>query len=165
MKNIGGASSKRWAESAPPHVEIELNCLPKMMKWLLFALLFSKWPTKKIKDWIHGERRVEKVGFSSKYSCLISLKKFFFVWKYYYNKAIKSSFQIHIPRQLLLSQLLQVKFIYSENATKFCEIFPLLLSYVVPLKSKVEILQNFVAFPEYSQFIAPEIFIQLPLVM
>ena len=30
-----------------------------------------------------------------------------------------------------------LKFIYSEKATKFCEIFTLLLSYVVPVKSKV----------------------------
>ena len=39
-----------------------------------------------------------------------------------------------------------VKFIYSEEATKFCEIFTLLLSNVVPVKSKVKILQNFVTF-------------------
>ena len=36
-----------------------------------------------------------------------------------------------------------VKFIYSEKATNFCEIFTLLLSYVVPVKSKVKISQNF----------------------
>ena len=35
-----------------------------------------------------------------------------------------------------------LKFIYSEKATKFCEIFTLLLSYVVPVKSKVKISQN-----------------------
>ena len=46
----------------------------------------------------------------------------------------------------------EVKFIYSEKATKFCEIFTLLLSYVVPVKSKVKILQNFVAFSEYMNF-------------
>ena len=45
-----------------------------------------------------------------------------------------------------------VKFIYSENATKFCKIFTLLLSYVVPVKSKVKILHNFVAFSEYMNF-------------
>ena len=45
-----------------------------------------------------------------------------------------------------------LKFIYSEKATKFCEIFTLLLSYVVPVKSKVEISQNFVAFSEYMNF-------------
>ena len=43
-------------------------------------------------------------------------------------------------------------FKYSEKATTFCEIFTLVLSYVVPVKSKVEILQNFVAFSEYINF-------------
>ena len=46
-----------------------------------------------------------------------------------------------------------LKFIYSEKATKFCEISNLLLSYVVPVKSKVEISQNLVAFSEYMNFI------------
>ena len=41
---------------------------------------------------------------------------------------------------------------YSEEATKFCEISTLLLSYVVPVKSTVEISQNFVAFSEYMNF-------------
>ena len=45
-----------------------------------------------------------------------------------------------------------VKFIYSEKATKLCEIFTLLLSYVVPVKSKVKISQKFVAFSEYMNF-------------
>ena len=45
-----------------------------------------------------------------------------------------------------------LKFIYSEKATKFCEIFTLLLSYVVPVKGKVKISQNFVAFSEYMNF-------------
>ena len=45
-----------------------------------------------------------------------------------------------------------VKFIYSEKATKFCEISTLLLSYVVPVNSKVKILQNFLAFSEYMNF-------------
>ena len=48
--------------------------------------------------------------------------------------------------------LKNIKFIYSEKATKFCEISTLLLSYVVPVKSKVEILQDFVAFSEYMNF-------------
>ena len=43
-------------------------------------------------------------------------------------------------------------FIYSEKATKFCEISTLFLSYIVPIKSKVEISQNFVAFSEYKNF-------------
>ena len=45
-----------------------------------------------------------------------------------------------------------LKFIYSEEATKFCEISTLDLSYVVTVKSTVEILQNFVAFSEYMNF-------------
>ena len=47
---------------------------------------------------------------------------------------------------------LLLKFIHSEKATKFCKIFTLLLSYVVPVKSKVKILQNLVAFSEYMNF-------------
>ena len=43
---------------------------------------------------------------------------------------------------------LLLKFIYSEKATKFCEISTLVLSYVVPVKSKVEVSQNFVASTE-----------------
>ena len=46
-----------------------------------------------------------------------------------------------------------LKFTYSEKATKFCQISTLLLSYVVPVKSKVEIPQNIVAFSEYLNFI------------
>ena len=37
-------------------------------------------------------------------------------------------------------------------ATTFCEISTLLLAYVVPVKSKVEISQKFVAFSEYRNF-------------
>ena len=45
-----------------------------------------------------------------------------------------------------------LKFIYPEKATKFCEISTIDLSYVVPVKSTVEILQNFVAFSEYMNY-------------
>ena len=45
-----------------------------------------------------------------------------------------------------------LKLVYSEKATKFCEISTLLLSYLVPVKSKMEISQNFVAFSEYMNF-------------
>ena len=51
-----------------------------------------------------------------------------------------------------------VKFIYSEKATKFCEITTLLLSYVVPVKSKLKISQNFVAFSEYMNFKSKSLF-------
>ena len=48
--------------------------------------------------------------------------------------------------------IILVKFMYSEKATQFCEIFPLLLSFVVPVRSKVKISQNFLAFSEYMNF-------------
>ena len=44
-----------------------------------------------------------------------------------------------------------VKFVYSEKATKFCELSTL-LSTVHTGKIKVGILQNFVAFSEYMNF-------------
>ena len=40
---------------------------------------------------------------------------------------------------------------YSEKATKFGEITTVDLSYVVPVKSTVEISPNFVAFSEYNE--------------
>ena len=51
-----------------------------------------------------------------------------------------------------------LKLIYSEKATKFYKISTLLLSYVVPVKGKVEISQNFVAFSEYMIFTGCEFF-------
>ena len=45
-----------------------------------------------------------------------------------------------------------VKFIYSEKATKFCEIIPLLLTVCTVVKSKGKISQNFVAFSDYMNF-------------
>ena len=50
----------------------------------------------------------------------------------------------------LLSNI--IKFIHSEKATKFCEISTVDLSYVVSVKSTVEISQNSVAFSEYINF-------------
>ena len=41
---------------------------------------------------------------------------------------------------------------YSERATKFCEIFPLLLTVCSVVKSKGKISQNFVVFSEYMNF-------------
>ena len=46
-----------------------------------------------------------------------------------------------------------VKFIYDEKARKVCEITTVDLFYTVPVKSMVDILQNFVAFSEYMNFI------------
>ena len=53
----------------------------------------------------------------------------------------------------LVSKHTSLKFIYSEKATKFCEISTLLLTVCTVVKSKVEISQNFVAFSEYMNFI------------
>ena len=66
-------------------------------------------------------------------------------------QSIKVNEVIRLKRDSFL-QLFLVKFIYSEKATKFFEIFTLLLSYVVPAKGKVKISQNFVAFSEYLNF-------------
>ena len=53
---------------------------------------------------------------------------------------------------ILHNKLFIVKFIYSEKTTNFCEISTVDLSYVVMIKSMVEISQNFVAFSEYMNF-------------
>ena len=54
--------------------------------------------------------------------------------------------------RLDFTELKILKFINSEKATKFCEIFTLLLTTVHTVKSKVKISQNFVAFSEYMNF-------------
>ena len=45
-----------------------------------------------------------------------------------------------------------VKFLYSEKATKFCEISTVDLSYAKPVKSTVEIFRNCVSLSEYMNF-------------
>ena len=45
--------------------------------------------------------------------------------------------------------MISLKFIYFEKTKKFCEISTIDLSYVVTVKSTVEISQNFVASSEY----------------
>ena len=54
-----------------------------------------------------------------------------------------------------LTKPVELKFIHSEKATKFYEISTVDLSCIVPVKSTVEILQNFVAFSEYMNFKLP----------
>ena len=49
--------------------------------------------------------------------------------------------------------MVALKFIYSEKATKFCEISTLILTDTTWDKSKVEVLQTFVTFSEYMNFI------------
>ena len=62
---------------------------------------------------------------------------------------LQVSFDCVILRYEIDTLFLQLKLIYSENATKVCEISTVDLSYVVPVKSTMEISQNFVAFSEY----------------
>ena len=60
-----------------------------------------------------------------------------------------------------VSLFFYVKFIYSEKATKFCEISTLIWSVCTVDKSKVEISQNFVAFSEYTNLNEnPQFFLQ-----
>ena len=54
-----------------------------------------------------------------------------------------------LEHTLKLEIYFTLKFMYSEKATKFFEISTNYLSYVLPVKWLVEILQNFVAFSEY----------------
>ena len=56
------------------------------------------------------------------------------------------------PKSFRSQILIFVKFIFSEKATNFCEISTVDLSYVVTVKSTVEISQNFVAFSDYVNF-------------
>ena len=52
----------------------------------------------------------------------------------------------------LLANEQSLKFIYSEKATNVWDISTVDLSYVVTIKSSVEVLQNFVAFSEIMNF-------------
>ena len=63
----------------------------------------------------------------------------------------------HNLLSISLTVYIQVKFIYSEKATKFCEISIVNLFYVVKVKSTVEISQNFMAFSEYMNFKMPRV--------
>ena len=60
-------------------------------------------------------------------------------------------YQTHFCRQFETSINL-LKFIYSEKATKFCEISTVDLTVTIQDKSTVEISQKFVAFSEYMNF-------------
>ena len=58
------------------------------------------------------------------------------------------------PAKSIMVEVGLVKLIYSEKATKFCEIFTLLIlmSVCTVDKSKVKISKIFVAFSEYRKF-------------
>ena len=75
-------------------------------------------------------------------------------WSMFYSPglAYAQSKLANVLHAKALARRLEVKFIYSEKATKFCEIFTLLLTTVLTVKSKGKVLQNFVAFSEYMNF-------------
>ena len=64
----------------------------------------------------------------------------------------------HQNRHVITFKFIIIKFIYSDKATKVCEIFTLILSHEVPVKSKVKISQNLVAFSGYMNFKTIDIF-------
>ena len=66
------------------------------------------------------------------------------------SEDFESDFDFFVKEHGFKVQVL--KFICSEEATKFCETSTVDLSYVVPVKPTVEISQNFVAFSEYMNF-------------
>jgi hypothetical protein len=84
-----------------------------------------------------------------------SLLKFFFVGLVCLSSVggKQTFYQLSIKWIFWDFSCLILKFVYSEKATKFCEISTLLLSTVHTEKSKVEISQNFVASSEYMNFI------------
>ena len=63
------------------------------------------------------------------------------------HKVAKSLLNLHY-----LGLIAMIKFMYSEKVIRFCKTSTLLLSYVVPVKSEVEISQTFVAFSGYMIF-------------
>ena len=87
------------------------------------------------------------VGFNISLSVYLFIS---YIWNWKTENTIFNAFVVYNRCFYYLPDF--VKFIYSEKATKFCGIFTLLLSYVVPVKSKVKISQNFVAFSEYMNF-------------
>ena len=55
-------------------------------------------------------------------------------------------------RNIKMAPYFMIKFIYSETASQFYKIFPLLLTVCTVVKSKWKISQNFAAFSEYMNF-------------
>ena len=77
------------------------------------------------------------------YQCLV--KKF--------SSCARTKMLYNISQKCANSKQKVIKLIYSEKATIFCEISTIDLSHVLTVKSTVEILQNFVAYSEYMNFI------------
>ena len=109
----------------PPLVEIELTDLPKSGDVIAppgaTGLLMVLWVARGHSPFRHGTFWQE----SFRNGCFIT-------------GTFQSAVKVHIIN------------IYSEKATQFFKNFTFLLSYVVPVKSKVKILQNFVASSQYQ---------------
>ena len=69
-----------------------------------------------------------------------------------YCKLDRPGTQVECKVRRKFCRAVLLKFIYPEKATKFCEIFTLLLTGTPQDKSKGKFLQNFVAFSEYMNF-------------
>ena len=81
----------------------------------------------------------------------LSFKVLGLEWGIYLSTVISNKRLVSSCPVLLVGKTL-LKFIYSEMGTKFCEIFPLILTTVHTVKSKWKISQNFVAFSECMNF-------------
>ena len=116
---------------------------------------------KKISDHSYTFIHVKNVDKSKWVFCLkntiwlYNVENFIRKSKYFDDILLKYNLIWLIPKALYSTRMLSlsiVKFIYSEKATNVCEISTVDLSYVVTVKSTVEISQNFVAFSEYMNF-------------
>ena len=83
---------------------------------------------------------------------LVSVDHAFFDFTRPFDPPLPSDPDTNLVQGKVSHVFLLIKFIYSEKATKFCEIFPLLFTTVHTVKSKGKISQNFVAFSEYMDF-------------
>ena len=89
----------------------------------------------------------------------LALHSFFF-GKFSMTSVFSRPYVFFLPMLILESRVevrnlreqVKKQSLYSEKATKFCGIFPLLLTACTVVKSKGKILQNFVAFSEYMNF-------------
>ena len=112
--------------------------------------------------WIHYSCRIHRpisCNWESLWCWLLSRSRLPNHWSTTINAVFEFSIQFFISNarkikcdSSLENHILNIKFIYSEKATNFCEISTIDLSYVVQVKSTVEILQNFLAFSEYMNF-------------
>ena len=108
-----------------------------------FFYVVSTYSTCFWQDWLHCRR----LDGEAKHN-IVCLEK---PGKCHYLPA-ETVFYIPLHIGYICPALQSTLFVYSEKATKFCEISTLLLSAFTVDKSKVEISQNFVAFSEYMNF-------------